>query len=133
MARKRNNEPNGTTTETRRASDWRLQFVDVVLSDEDKAALREWDREEGDFFAVVDGLVNRGYKVSVSYDYRNECFCFSVSGTKQCDVPANAGLCMVSRGSSVWKAYLAACFKLEVYCKNGLFPRPVPQQTLDFE
>lgn len=133
MARKKNGELSGTTTETRRTKDWSVQFVDIYLSDADKQALAAWSREDGDFYAMSEALVTRGYKVSASYDDRNECYCYSITAGKTCDVPENSGLCMVSRGSSLWKAFLAACYKLEVYCPGGRFPRGDRQQHLDFE
>lgn len=112
---------------------WRVEFCDIPLSKEDKEALVEWWPEDFDLLLWIEAQNENGYKVSFSYDFYNDCSNVSLIATRACTIEANAGLCMVSRGSSMLNAIKACLYRLAKYCADGVWPRDIQGETDDFD
>lgn len=113
-------------------NDFGVEFINIRLSDDDKLTLSSWEEPGGDFLMELERLVDNGYKVSFSYDMRNVAWLVSLTGSKACTVEENQGKCMVSRGSSLPKAFNSMMFKLQKYCPDGLFPGSDVRNPSDF-
>lgn len=133
MSRSKKPGGDGKAVSRDSTTDYGVTFVNVYLSDEDKRALSEWEVSQEDLFLWIERQVDNGYKVSMSRDVNNSCFIVALTGKAACNPPENAGLCLMSRGSSLQHALYSAVFKVERYCVDGVFPLTVASKQSDFE
>jgi|WetSurMetagenome_2_1015567.scaffolds.fasta_scaffold195024_2 hypothetical protein len=84
-------------------------FIDVPLTTEDKARFEIWRGEAEDLLAAVGAAVADGYKLSVSYDQRNNCFQAALTG--MLGAAENVGFTMVGRAGTPDKAIAVVMFK----------------------
>ena len=85
-----------------------VQFVNWSLSAEEKAACKAWSLTVGDYASAIGGLVEAGYKVTVSYDNFRACFTASIVPTK--DAKSNQGYILTGKGSDPLKAVKQALY-----------------------
>jgi hypothetical protein len=98
-----------------------VQYASVTLSEADKAAFNAWFGEaEGDFEVWLENLVNQSYRVSVKYDYNNNCF--QATLTQQDAKHVNSGLTIISRASSSVEAVLMSAYKVDVMYPDQRLP-----------
>jgi hypothetical protein len=98
-----------------------VQYASVTLSEADKAAFNAWFGEaEGDFEVWLENLVNQSYRVSVKYDYNNNCF--QATLTQQDTKHVNNGLTIISRASSSVEAVLMSAYKVDVMYPDQRLP-----------
>lgn len=99
MSREPKPQPKGKPTQPRFND---VQFVNWSLTDEEKAACKEWSVTMGDFDNALGKLIEEGYKVTVSYDNYRSCFTASIVPTK--DAKMNVGYILTGKGSTPLKA-----------------------------
>lgn len=122
MSRKRGTAVNKTSPRATVDDKYGVTFVNILLSDNDKAVLRTWQVDETELFAQLERWVEDGYKVSLSIDHHNTGGICSLTGKVGCTVDGNVNRCLVSRGPDMRGAMLATMYKLEAYCPSGEFP-----------
>lgn len=79
-----------------------VQFVNWSLNPEEKSACKAWDLSREDYANAIGGLIEGGYKVTVSYDSFRSCFTASIVPTK--DAKSNQGYILTGKGSDPLKA-----------------------------
>lgn len=88
--------------------EWR-GFVNIALFDQDKKAIKRLAAENGDVWALIDDLLQSGYKITFSPDFENDCVTVSLTGWHDMTKP-NDGLTMTQRHADPRVAFLAALF-----------------------
>lgn len=83
-------------------------FVDRELTAEEQAQCKAWEVDESAVFDGIHKLVEKGYKVTVRWDTRNQCAACWVIASEDSD---NKGAVLPARGSTAWKAVKQALFK----------------------
>lgn len=96
--------------------DWK-GFVGCELTQDDKAAIREFSNRYGDAWTHVMGRVFAGYKLGVSYDNGNNSYNVSLTCWRSSD--ANNGWCLSARGGSVQSAVIALWYKDEILLEGA--------------
>lgn len=109
-----------------------VDFVNITLSSDDKAHLREWAVSPEEMWLELERLAQNGYKVSVSVDMENTGGIVAITGKRGCVPTTNEGRCLVSRGPDVGGAMLSALYKLQAYCVDGHFPDVIAPNDPDF-
>lgn len=96
--------------------DW--QFVNINLSTADQKHFAEWfnDNETG-LLSMLSEVNADGYKVSISYDFDNECYICALSGTKNTN--DNNGCTITARSAEWIEAIGLALYKHVVMCNTG--------------
>jgi hypothetical protein len=94
-----------------------LGFVEISLTDDDKAALSEMNIADGPLFDFVEEMVGDGYKVSFSEDTAHTCYIASATGQKLGN--PNAGHSLSGRGPSIFGALACLAYKHVTLCKSG--------------
>lgn len=94
-----------------------LGFVEVPLSDDDKASLAQGHFEAEDAFSFLEELANDGYKVSISQDAKNSCYIASATGRHPDD--PNNGYTLSGRGPDVLGSLAALAYKHITLCERG--------------
>lgn len=90
------------------------EFINVPLSAEQKAELRAWLPDFGEIDDALLKTCESGYKITLRFDDRNECFACWLSPVDPGN--ANTGLILSGRGSTPLKAV-----KQALYIHNRLF------------
>lgn len=87
-------------------------FVNYVLSAEDKVGYGEWDMHDHDLFLLVAGIEQSGYKLSCSFNQKNDTF----SATLMCiDIQSpNTGLILSAFAPDWYNALRILIFKHDV-------------------
>lgn len=88
-------------------------FINIQLSDEDKAIIKATSYEMAEWSADLDKWVDNGFKFTFSDDSYNHCF--QVIGTRQQSDHEDFGILLTGRGSTAIKA-----FKQWVYIQTRL-------------
>ena len=93
--------------------DW--TFVNLALSAADEKSFLDWHKREGDsIIARMQEMSADGYKFSLSYDFDNECFIATYSGTRN---TAHNDKCSISaRSAEFLEAVSLVLFKHHVMC-----------------
>lgn len=99
MGRDPKNKPTPKPTQPRFND---VQFVNWSLSAEEKAACKAWKMTTEDYDNFIGGVVEAGYKITVSYDNFRLCFTASIVPTK--DAKSNEGYILTGKGSTPLKA-----------------------------
>jgi hypothetical protein len=95
-----------------------VDFVNLKLSDDDKAAFSEWASESaGDTLTFLEQLVGSGYKLSLNEDEENHCFIAAVTGGQ--DNRDNRNKCLISRAPDLLEVLQMALYKHFVVCNAG--------------
>jgi len=94
-----------------------LGFVDVQLSDADKASLAQGHFEAGDAFQFMEEMVEDGYKVTISQDTAHSSYVASATGRLPDD--PNNGYTLTGRGPDVIGSLAALAHKHIVICQRG--------------
>lgn len=105
MARDPKNKPASKPTQPRFND---VQFVNWSLSAEEKAAVKAWVLTIEEYDNFIGGLVEAGYKITVSYDNFRACFTASIVPTK--DAKSNQGYILTGKGSTPIKAIRQAMY-----------------------
>jgi len=84
------------------------EFVDLELSKEEKAALRDFCNTAEELDAELEGLLGDGTKITFRYDDRNRCFVAFGFAPSDSD---NGGFILTGRGGSVSRAVRQLVFK----------------------
>jgi hypothetical protein len=96
-------------------------YANVTLSEADKEAFDLWLGEvSADFEAWFEALVDQSYRVSVKFDYNNNCY--QATLTQQDAKHANSGLTIISRGSSSIEAILMSAYKVNILFADTRLP-----------
>lgn len=93
------------------------QFINYELNKAQTAELKAQPNDANKLFASLEGLINDGYKLTVKYDERNECFASFLFAPD--DGGANSGFILTGRGSSCVKAVKQLLYKHFVCLPNG--------------
>jgi len=93
-----------------------VQFVNWSLTVEEKAAVKAWALTLEEYDNFVGGLVEAGYKITVSYDNFRSCFTASIVPTK--DAKSNQGYILTGKGSTPLKAVRQAMY-IHFYVMDG--------------
>jgi hypothetical protein len=105
------------------------QFVNVALTDDDKQRIKLslWDVDK--FDVACENVLRAGYKISVKFDDRNDCFaCWLVAP----DASMNKGCILAGRGSTAGKAIKQAMFIHFVLLEqNWIEGEGIQRETLD--
>jgi len=94
-----------------------LGFVDVQLTDADKASLAEGHFEAGDAFQFVEEMVEDGYKVTLSQDTAHSCYIAAATGRLPDD--PNNGYTLTGRGPDVIGSLACLAHKHIIICQRG--------------
>jgi hypothetical protein len=88
---------------------WDVDFVNVVLSKDQKTELLKWDVKGEVTFDVISKLVDDGYKLSISADKAHDCVGAYLTS------PGNGGVdrkqCLSARGPDMFGAFRSLIFK----------------------
>lgn len=106
------------------------EFVDVRLTEQDKAILRDGWRPRDTMEDYITILCENGFKVSISMDFEHDSAIFAVSGKHKDS--KNVGRTLTARGSTVQNAWLSWAYKFEFYCDDGVFPQSNEDWQEDF-
>lgn len=87
-------------------------FVNVELTEAQKAEAKKLRENVGACWGVVFDLVEGEYKLSVSLDAKNNAYVVSMTGRKARDV--NAGLTLTARGGTIEGALASFVYKHQV-------------------
>lgn len=98
-----------TTQATRPANDGWRGFVQLELVEADKPAVRALRDDPERLADNVYGMVDDGYKLSISYDTGNDSYVFSATGKREAG--RNAGLTLTGRGGAIVSAMAALWYK----------------------
>lgn len=90
------------------ADSWK-GFVNVDLSDKEKAAVKKMFDRYGDAWSHILGRVGEGYKLTVSYDDPHSTW--NVSLTCRALADSNLGLTLTGRGGSCQAACVSLWYK----------------------
>lgn len=97
-----------------------ITFVQYRLNAQEKKDFGEWkSKEETRLEDILVMAIEKGYKMSVSWDETHQCFIGSM--TCKDETSANFNQCMTSRDSQWYSALLMNIYKTEVLCDNGLW------------
>lgn len=99
---------------------WEVEFVNVELSAQDKALLREQVPSGEDLVAFIVRTTEAGFKVTLSWDNAHDCAIASMTG-KDTALEENRGKCMTARGKEAGMALTALAYKWEVLCGGEIF------------
>jgi hypothetical protein len=83
-------------------------FINYNLDAAEKKACKEWSLTLEDFDDAFSKLAEAGYKVTIRYDERGECFAAWLIPAS--DHPRNAGAILAGRGSTSLKAVKQALY-----------------------
>jgi len=83
-------------------------FVNVVLTQEEKAEIKEAHTDPVRFWQTLDGYIDDGFKFTFSYDDYSRCW--QVVGQRSDKDHVDYGLLMSGRGSSALKAFKQWCY-----------------------
>jgi len=96
-----------------------LQFVNLELSSAEKTNFRELD-DSGEFDDVdIESWILLGYKLSISYDFKNACCTASLTASYRNMV--NSGLILSARAGSASAAIRVLAFKDKYLADDGLW------------
>lgn len=84
-------------------------FVSCELTVEDKKALREGAMSYEDAWEGLLDIIPEGYKLSVSWDEKNDTFTASLTAGK--GTAGNAGWCLTGRGATFDGAVVSLAYK----------------------
>lgn len=84
-------------------------FVSCELTAEDKASFKVWDVDFGDAFDLMMGRVTEGYRLSISFNKRNDSYIASLTGAE--GVGANEGYTLSAFGKDVATAIRVLAYK----------------------
>lgn len=107
-------------------------FLNVSLTDEDKAILKSTKYDMAEWSADIDKWIENGFKYTFSHDDYNHCF--QVIGQRSDKDHEDFGIMLSGRGSTAVKA-----FKQWVYIQTRLIGdsswtenlKPIPRYELD--
>lgn len=85
-------------------------FIDVKLSDSEKANLLAWDVADGDIWDGLARYCAAGIKISLSFNAKNDSF--TCAGTGQPDAGPNHGYCVVAYAKTPYDAARVWLFKV---------------------
>jgi len=97
-----------------------ITFVQYRLNAQEKKDFAEWKEKEAP--RLEDMLVmaiEKGYKMSVSWDDQHQCFIGSM--TCKDGGHGNHNMCMTSRDNQWYSALLMNVYKTDVLCEDGLW------------
>lgn len=94
-----------------------LGFVEISLTEEDKAAIVDMPLNDKAAFDFIEGMVEDGYKVSFSEDTAHSSFIASATGQRPGN--PNAGYTLAGRGPSVIGSLASLAYKHQQLCKQG--------------
>lgn len=99
-----------------------FSFVEMRL---DKSARAEFQAyvaaSSNELWDDLRGMLQSGYKLSVTYQSNNDCFLASL--TCKGDGDPNEGLVLTSRSDDMIDAVLLGVYKTTVLCKDNTWPR----------
>jgi|SRR6185369_12702437 hypothetical protein len=88
---------------------WEVDFVNVVLSKEQKQQLMKWDVKGEVTFDVIAKLVTDGFKLSISADKAHDCVGAYLTTARSSDGVRQQ--CLSARGPDFFGALRALVFK----------------------
>jgi hypothetical protein len=103
----------------KRPSQFGVEFVNIDLSSDQLATIKANIPSDEAIVTELERLALDGYKISFSYDDKHSAFIASITGSKECAVEANRGLCITSRGPSLVAAGAVGLFKHHTVCEGG--------------
>lgn len=109
----------------------KVHWIDVPLGKEDKAKLLAWYTKLDNAEALLEEFVKEGYKITISWDGRNNCWSVFVLPMK--DDSPNQGCILTARSDHWWKAVMSAYYKHVVIMKRDWRKMKRPDSdVLDF-
>lgn len=94
-------------------------FVDIPLSEAQKADFKSWNVEADDILAAVASVVTDGYKVTLSHDEKHGTY--QASLTCLADGDPNRGFTMSGRAGDPLKALAVALYKHLEIAQGGVW------------
>ena len=88
---------------------WEVDFVDVLLSKEQKSDLVKWDVKGEVTFDAISRLIDDGYKLSVVADKTHDCVLASI--TERGDLGGIRKRCLPARGPDLFGSLRALIYK----------------------
>lgn len=88
---------------------WEVDFVDVLLSKEQKEQVKLYDVKGEQTFDVISKLIDDGYKLSVVADKQHDCVLATL--TERGDIGGTRKRCLPARGPDLFGALRALVFK----------------------
>ncbi len=87
-----------------------MDFIDYQLSDEEKEACTTWrEAQAGHYEELANQVVHAGYRITFTYDEKNECVVVTLIGrTQSCP---NYNKAMTTRHINIEKALMMALYK----------------------
>ena len=86
-----------------------VEFIQFELDTDQQAACKAWDVSPDDVFTLVEEMLSDGYKFTLKYDDRTNCYaCFVFPPD---DHPTNGGRALTGRGSNSWKGVKQVLWK----------------------
>jgi len=78
-------------------------FLNIDLSDEDRAFIKSTKYDGNEWLADLDKWIDNGFKFTFSYDTYNHCF--QVIGTRSDKEHVDYGILLAGRGSTAVKSF----------------------------
>ncbi len=105
----------------------RAWFVAVTLTDKDRASIKAWAKTTAEVSDMMHKIIEAGYKLTFSYDERNEAHVVWMTPTNA--KHENNGLILSGRGRNPVNALYQALW-LHFIKYKGVWPRPDGQVKL---
>lgn len=109
-----NGRDSGLSAKSAQNSTWSTNFVDLPLSEADKAAFEEWRATQPPLINLIFEIVDSGCKISASWNEKTGSYIVAVTCT-QASHP-NANSCFTSFSSNLEKSLYTAAYKYDLYC-----------------
>jgi hypothetical protein len=114
----RHNRPATGSTQAKERAVW-LGFVDIALSDEQRAFVSEMNFTEESAFSFLEELTDEGYKVSFTADTAHKSFITTATGSNpDC---LNKGYSLSGRGPTLIGSLASLAFKHVTICDRGIW------------
>lgn len=97
-----------------------VQFIDVQLDEKGREKLKAWYASLTDQETLVDELLSEGYKITMSWDTRNQCYsAFLVPSSEK---SPNWGMILTARSGNWYRAVVALYYKHKLMLKGDWRP-----------
>lgn len=118
MAKFRDNNGKGSksrdSASTTSGNSFTTRFVDLSLSEADKAAFEEWQTSQPPLLTLLSEIADEGVKVSIGWNEKTQSFISSA--TNQRSTHPNYQCCYTSFAPSFEKALWLLVYKFDLYC-----------------
>jgi len=111
-------KPGGKQSASKEARPW-LGFIDIALSDEQRAIVSEMNFPDESALSFLEELCEDGYKISIVQDKQHKSYIATATGQHADNL--NQGYSLSGRGPTVIGAVAALAYKHVQLCDRGVW------------